>query len=315
MLSGLILCEQDIDVHWIVFETPFFSAEKARKAARATGIPLIVRRITKTYMEMLRDPACGYGKNMNPCMDCHALMFRLAGDHMRRHQFDFLFSGEVLAQRPMSQTRSSLRYVEKNSGFDGFILRPLSAKKLPETIPEKRGWIDRERLWDISGRSRKRQMQLAEQFGITDYPTPGGGCLLTDPGYALRLRDMLQHQAVTTENELELLKYGRHFRISRHCKVIVGRTQAENMAIGRLADAEADIRLKVLGYPGPLSLVQGSCEHEDLPLAAKICASYSKAPSGVAVTVHHSTPSGEGTILTIPENPDTFHGMMIFQAG
>ena len=144
---------------------------------------------------MLKAPNCGYGKHMNPCLDCHALMFRMAGEVMKAKGFDFLFSGEVLGQRPMSQTRPSLRYVEKHSGYDGYILRPLSAKRLEKTIPEKEGRVEREALLGIAGRSRKEQIQLARHFHLTDYPAPAGGCLLTDKGYANRLRDLLANQA------------------------------------------------------------------------------------------------------------------------
>jgi tRNA-specific 2-thiouridylase len=132
---------------------------------------------------------------MNPCMDCHTLMFRLAGERMRSEGIDFLFSGEVLGQRPMSQSKTSLRYVEKHSGFEGYILRPLSAKRLPVTIPEASGLVDREGLLDLSGRSRKPQIALAKAFGVTEYPAPAGGCLLTDPNYSRRLKDLFDHQA------------------------------------------------------------------------------------------------------------------------
>ena len=151
MLSALVLREQGIEVEWITFETPFFNAKKARKASQMTGIPLTVKPIFPVYMKMLKNPPAGYGKHMNPCMDCHALMFKLAGEMMQENQFDFLFSGEVAGQRPMSQNKTSLRYVEKHSGFEGYILRPLSAKNLPETIPEKKGLINRELLLDIQG--------------------------------------------------------------------------------------------------------------------------------------------------------------------
>ncbi len=142
-LAAMVLRRQGIAVEWVNFETPFFSSAKARQAARLLKVPLTVKKITRTYLEMLKNPPCGYGQHMNPCLDCHALMFRLAGKIMKEKQFDFLFSGEVLGQRPMSQTKPSLRYVEKNSGFEGYILRPLSAKKLPITIPEKEGKVNR----------------------------------------------------------------------------------------------------------------------------------------------------------------------------
>ncbi len=194
ILSALVLKEQGIEVAWVNLETPFFGSDRARRAARMTGIPLRVENITRVYIEMLKDPNCGYGTNMNPCLDCHALMLEIAGATMKREGFDFLFTGEVLGQRPMSQTKPSLRYVEKRSGFAGQILRPLSAKLLPPTIPEERGLVDRVRLLDLTGRSRKRQMKLAEAFGISDYPSPGGGCLLTDPGFSRRVKDLLEHQ-------------------------------------------------------------------------------------------------------------------------
>ena len=194
ILSALVLKEQGIEVTWISFETPFFSAKAAKDAARQTGIPLIIKDITDIYMEMMRAPKAGFGKNMNPCMDCHTLMFAQAGKVMEEEGFHFLFSGEVVGQRPKSQNKNSLRYVEKNSGFDGQILRPLSAKCLPETQVEKDGLVDRERLLDISGRSRKVQMELAKKFGIKDFPSPAGGCLLTDKGFSNRLRDMLYVQ-------------------------------------------------------------------------------------------------------------------------
>ena len=163
ILSALVLRMQRIEVVWVSFETPFFSSDNARQASKNTGIPVMVRNITPDYLKMLKNPPCGYGKYMNPCMDCHVLMFRLAGTIMKEKKFDFLFSGEVLGQRPMSQNKQSLRYVEKQSGFDGYILRPLSAKRLSETIPEKTGQVDRNLLLDISGRSRKAQIQLAKE--------------------------------------------------------------------------------------------------------------------------------------------------------
>ena len=166
ILSALLLQRQGIDVTWICFETPFFSSDSAKNASRQTGIPLITLDITDDYMEMMKHPKAGFGKNMNPCMDCHALMFSKAGDILKKEGFHFLFSGEVLGQRPKSQNKNSLRYVEKNSGFDGQILRPLCAKHLPETLIEQKGLVDREQLMDITGRSRKVQMQMALDFGM-----------------------------------------------------------------------------------------------------------------------------------------------------
>lgn len=286
ILSALVLREQGIDVQWVSFETPFFSSDKARSASKHTGVPLMVRTITPAYMQMMRSPTVRFGKNMNPCMDCHTLMFRLAGEIMTDQGFDFLFSGEVLGQRPMSQNRTSLRYVEKHSGHDGYILRPLSAKNLPETIPEREGLVDRERLLDITGRGRKQQMALARHFGVTDYPAPAGGCLLTDKLFSRRLRDLFDHQEVTPERELELLKFGRHLRLDPTVKIIVGRTRQDNDAIAGHIEPHADLVLKVDNYPGPLVLMPGGGSEPMVMLAAGICVGYSKAPNSTPTTVN-----------------------------
>lgn len=286
ILSALVLREQGIDVHWVSFETPFFSSVKAKKASEKTGIPLMVRKITPVYMEMMRSPSVKYGKNMNPCMDCHTLMFRLAGEIMTEQGFDFLFSGEVLGQRPMSQTRTSLRYVEKHSGYDGAIVRPLSAKNLPETLPEKEGLVDRERLLDISGRSRKPQLLLAEKFGVTDFPAPAGGCLLTDKIFSRRLKDLFDHQADYPEKDLDLLKFGRHMRLDPKTKIVVGRTRQDNEQINHCIDPETDMVLKVDDFPGPVVVIPGGGSEPMVTLAAGICAGYSKAPNQTPVTVN-----------------------------
>lgn len=290
MLSALVLRDQGIEVQWVTFETPFFSAANAKKAARQTGISLRIEKITDIYMEMMRSPSIRYGKNMNPCMDCHALMFRLAGGIMRESGFDFLFSGEVLGQRPMSQNRTSLRYVEKHSGFDGYILRPLSARCLPETLPEQNKWVDREKLLDISGRSRKPQMELARIYGITEFPAPAGGCLLTDKVFSHRLRDLFDHladpAAKIPERTLHMLKFGRHLRLDPHTKLVVGRTQQDNEMIQKNIDPVHDLVLKVEKYPGPLAVIPGSANDATRALAASICAGYSKAPMDTPVTVN-----------------------------
>jgi len=272
ILSALVLQRQGIEVTWITFETPFFAADKARQAAAMTGIPLLVEKITPIYLEMLKNPHCGYGKFMNPCLDCHALMFRLAGKTMRSQGFDFLFSGEVLGQRPMSQTKPSLRYVEKNSGADGYIVRPLSAQRLPITIPEQEGLVDREQLLDITGRSRKRQIQLAAEWGVKTYPAPAGGCLLTDKGYTTRLKELFAHQPNYTETELHLLKHGRHFRLANGAKLIVGRMQKDNQHIQKYFDPETDTLVKVQNFPGPVGLIpQGGGPGDCLSGSCHLC--------------------------------------------
>ncbi len=311
MLAGLVLRAQGIEVEWIAFETPFFSSAKARKASRLTGIPLTVRPIFDEYMTMLHNPPAGYGRQMNPCMDCHTLMFRLAGDLMRAKGFDFLFSGEVLGQRPMSQTKPSLRYVEKHSGLGGYIVRPLSARLLPETIPEQQGLVDRERLLDIHGRGRKDQIALAQKFGISDYPAPAGGCLLTDKGFSARLKDLFDHRPATTENEIHLLKFGRHFRLNPQAKLIVGRTEADNESILRHHDPARDVVIDVRNYPSPIGILPGGADERTVFLAASICVGYSKAPKLAPVDVVVKRPEGEQVIQAIGLLPDDVRRLMI----
>ena len=268
----------------MTFITPFFGPERARESAAHIDIPLIEEDITEIYYPLLVAPPHGFGSRHNPCIDCHILMLREAGAIMESRGFDFLFTGEVLGQRPMSQHRGSLITVARESGYQDLIVRPLSAKLLAPTQPELQGWVDRERLLDISGRSRKRQMELASRFGITKYPAPAGGCLLTDPGYASRLKELLTRTDKPSRRDLEVLRWGRHFRLPGGAKVVVGRTHKENEAISRLL-ASHDLVLRVQGFPGPLVLVSGASDREAMEEAGMLAASYSDAPEGLEVTV------------------------------
>ncbi len=301
ILSALVLRDQGIEVHWVTFETPFFSAGKAREASRMTGVPLRVERITEVYLSMLRNPRLGYGKNMNPCPDCHALMFQLAGRIMEEEGYDFLFSGEVLAQRPMSQNRPALGYVVKHSGYAGRILRPLCAKRLPPTEPELAGLVDRERLLDLAGRSRKPQMALAERYGITSYPTPAGGCLLTDAGFSRRLADLFAHETERpfTERDLDLLKYGRHLRLSPTVKAVVGRQEAENARIEELFDPAADVLVGLAPLPGPRVLVPYGAPPELLEKAAGLCLFYASKKIQGPVPARLTGPGGLSRTLLV----------------
>ena len=311
MLAALILKDQGIDVTWITFETPFFDAKAAKKASKQTGIPLIVKDITDAYMEMMKAPKAGFGKNMNPCMDCHTLMFAKAGAMMAQTGADFLFSGEVVGQRPKSQTKNSLRYVEKNCGFEGLILRPLSAAILPETIAEQTGLVDRRLLLSISGRSRKPQVALAEKYGITAYPSPAGGCLLTDKGYAQRLRDLLYIQKTEDKTQLHLLKYGRHFRLDSRSKIVVGRNKAENKRIMNLYNPKTHIRLRCAHLPGPDALIFGQTDETALHLAATITSGYTKAFAGALTTISVFQKQETREIEVITPESGIFHTLLI----
>lgn len=248
---------------------------------------------------------------MNPCMDCHTLMFKLAGEMMPEGNFDFLFSGEVLGQRPMSQNKQSLHYVAKHSGYKGYILRPLSAKNLPETIPEKEGLVDRQQLLDITGRGRKRQMELAKNFGITDYPAPAGGCLLTDKNYSIRLREIFEHQDTCSEEDLHLLKCGRHFRLNPENKLIVGRDEKDNEQILKYHNPATDIVIDVKDYSSPIGLVPHGAPDNVLLLAASICTGYSKAPKLSPVDVVIKTAKKKKVIQVIAIQPGDVSKLMI----
>jgi len=284
ILAVKLIQLQDIDVLGVTFETPFFNAGKALAAADKIGLNLRVVDITEDHLVMLRAPRYGYGKNLNPCIDCHAMMLRKAGEFMASWNADFLVTGEVLGQRPMSQTKQSLHVVAKYSGYPDFILRPLSAKLLPVTKPEREGMVDRNRLYDIQGRGRHRQMEAAREFGIGDYSPPAGGCLLTDPMFAKRLKELFSHNDFSIPS-IHLLKAGRHFRINDCTKVIVGRNQGDNGLIEQYAQ-DADCILRAADYPGPTTLLPGGGTEAERHVAASLCVLYSDAPKGEAVRLN-----------------------------
>ena len=276
MMAADLIRALGIDVLALFFETPFFKSGKARKSARAIKVPFKVADITRRHLEVVKQPKHGYGGNMNPCIDCHALMFRIAGEMLEEEGADFVFSGEVLGQRPMSQNRRSLDLVAAESGLNGLLLRPLSAKLLTPTIPEEKGWVQREQLLDLQGRSRKPQMEMAQTRNIKEYPTPAGGCLLTEKGFSRRLKDLLTSKAHVETGELELLKLGRHFRIAPHTKIVVGRNKRENETIRSLA-GDNDTMLKTVSVPGPTVLVSGELSGNALDIAGAITVAYSDA--------------------------------------
>ena len=298
-LAAMCLKRQGVDVTAIAFVTPFFGAGKARRAAEKIGIPLLVRDIGVAHLEMVKRPHYGYGKNLNPCIDCHAMMFRIAGEIMTEQGFDFLFSGEVLGQRPMSQNLSALGAVAKHSGHADRILRPLSARLLPETPMESEGRVDREQLLDIQGRTRRRQEILAKEWGLSDYPASGGGCLLTEKHFSDRLRDLITHEPDCTIRDVELLKTGRQFRLSPQARLAVGRNQQDNEALRELAGS-ADLLLHCIGFGGPLGVLSGTPGAIDLETAAALVAGYGKGSGEVAVEMLVSGPDGERIVRVAP---------------
>jgi tRNA-uridine 2-sulfurtransferase len=279
ILAVKVLQDQGLDLIGITFATPFFHPEPGLAAGRAAGIRVHVVDITEPHLEMMKNPRYGFGRYMNPCIDCHGLMLREAGQFMGVEGADFVFTGEVLGQRPMSQRRDALRCVEKLSGLEGLVLRPLSAKLLPPTLVELDRRVDRDRLLDIQGRSRKRQIELAVRYQIHDYPNPAGGCLLTKDGYVRKLKDLLDRSENPSRRDLELLQRGRHFRLPEGSKCVVGRSEADNTRLQALIGSDW-VRLQVEGYPGPLAVMPQSTAGSgaDLLLAARIVTAYSDAP-------------------------------------
>jgi tRNA-specific 2-thiouridylase len=311
MLAARIILDQGIQVVGVSFVTPFFGPEKAMRAAEQLKIPLKILDITQVHWDMLKSPRYGYGKGMNPCIDCHALMVRKAGEWLEEIQADFLFTGEVLGQRPFSQTKPSLRAVEKASGHPDRILRPLSALLLKETQAEQEGLVDRSLLLDISGRSRKRQMALAEGYGLHDYPPPAGGCLLTDPIFSIRLKELFSQSLDPPLREVELLKTGRHFRLDSKIKVIVGRNQKENEFIEKWLNPE-DGWARVKDYPGPLAVATGGIgKPEDWEKLAHLCLTYSDAPGDRIVPVQLGQGDREWEVKVAKVGKEVFREWMI----
>ncbi len=276
LLASEIIRAQGVEVLALFFETPFFSSARARKSAAAVNLPIKIIDITDRHLSMLQDPKHGFGAYMNPCIDCHALMIRITGEMLQEEGASFAITGEVVGQRPMSQNIKALSMVECESGLQGLLLRPLSAKRLRPTIPEERGWVQREKLMGFSGRSRKPQMELAEKLHIKEYPSPAGGCLLTDEVFSRRLKDLFSARPEFEVREIELLKVGRHFRLGPNTKLVVGRNKKENQTIQTLWK-DSDLLLNTMSVPGPTVLVSGDVSPELTDLAASVTVSYSDA--------------------------------------
>ncbi len=255
-LSIRTLLEQGIEVTALSFETPFFGTGKAEVAAKKLGVPIITREFSQEHWKIVKRPPHGRGKQMNPCIDCHGLMFKIAGEIAQKEGFDFVSTGEVLGQRPMSQNLKALKIVEKIAGLENRILRPLCAQNLPETLPEQEGLVDRAKLWDFSGKQRKPQIALAVKWGITDYPTPAGGCRLTEPGYAAKLKGLFAHQGDDPElADTRLLPLGRVVFLGERSLAVLGRNEAENLAIQELVNKD-DYLLELVDHAGPIAILR-----------------------------------------------------------
>ena len=286
--------KQGFEVSAVAIKTPFCDFDcgrgcgfEIREKADNLGVNLKTVYLGDEYIEMLKHPKHGFGSGMNPCIDCRAMMFEAGKKHMEEIGAEFIISGEVLGQRPMSQFAPALKKIEKLSNLEGKIVRPLSAALLPATDPEKNGLIKRKDLGMIRGRSRKEQLKMAKEFGIEDPPNAGGGCLLTDPAFSLRAIDLFKHIETPTTNDIDLLKIGRHFRLDQNTKLIVGRNKDENEIMHALALSN-DILLEAKEHVGPTTLLRGNGIEKHIEFSAKITLRYSDAPkneTGV-ITVH-----------------------------
>lgn len=272
-LAIRVLERAGAEVEAVAFQTPFFDNTKATAAAQALGVKLHVIDFTDDELSLIKNPPHGFGGAMNPCIDCHALMIRRAGELMTKLGYEFVATGEVRGQRPMSQNAQALVTVEKTSGLVGRLIRPLSAKLLEPTIPETEGKIDREKLLDISGRARDRQIALAKEFGIVDYPSPAGGCKLTEEAFGRKLKDLKDHEGLDDRTLVELLLLGRRFRLPGGTSVILGRDGRENAVLKRKPYLVLE---PAAGTPGPTALIPELKSEEDRQLAEGIVRAWSK---------------------------------------
>jgi len=301
-LAAKLVLDQGVEVHALHFTSLFAPGgeRQARSAAEQFRIPLTVENVTDELLALVRTPRYGHGSGVNPCIDCRIMELRRARRHLEPLAASFFITGEVLGQRPMSQRKDTMKLIERQAGLEGLVLRPLCALALEPSIPELEGWVDRQKLLGITGRRRVEQMRLAAALGITDYPSPAGGCRLTEPNYAARMRDLLGHDELIVDNVL-LLEVGRHFRLGPSAKLVVGRIEEENGRIQELI-RDGDYLLDALGVSGPLSLARGAFDEDLLRLAARITVRYGKGRSLSEVPVQVTGPAS--FTFTVPPAQD-----------
>lgn len=286
-LAVRMMQEQGVEVEAIAVKTPFCDFDcgkgcghRVKEVAIELGVNLKTVYFGEEYLKMLKDPKYGYGSGMNPCIDCRGMMYNAAKEHMEKIGADFIITGEVLGQRPMSQNGNALKIIENETQTNGKIVRPLSFRHLPLTNAEAQGLVKREKLGDIKGRSRRGQLQLAKKYDIADPPNAAGGCLLTDPAFSKRVRDLYDHSKYTLPdmNNVEMLKIGRHFRLSENTKLIVGRNKMENEILESLK-LDDDIILKVSNHVGPTCILRTKKQSEkEIEIAASTALRYSDSP-------------------------------------
>jgi tRNA U34 2-thiouridine synthase MnmA/TrmU len=307
ILATELIRKQGIEVVAFNVKTPFCICKKdgtseAAEAANQLKVPLKVVSVEKDYLQMLRKPKHGYGKNMNPCIDCKIFMIKKAKKYAKEIGADFIFTGEVLGERPKSQHYPALRLIEEEAGLKGKLLRPLSAKLLPETVAEKKGLVDRAKLLNIQGRSRKPQFQLAKEFGIKSYPSPAGGCLLTCEEYSKKLRDLFANKKRVSMADIALLRVGRHFRLGKN-KIIVGRNEAENKFLFA-QKTPSEYYFELPDIVGPITILQGPKTKNAIETAAKLTAYYSDAETAKVKVNFGREALNKSLIVSVPDKAD-----------
>jgi len=306
-LAAKLMIDQGVAVEAISFLSPFSSGGSredcaAVRAASKLGVRLKLVDLEDDYFEVVKNPKYGYGKNLNPCIDCKIFMLKKAKEYADVVQADFFVTGEVLGQRPMSQYLKALNLIEQEAGLEGKLLRPLSARLLPETEAERKGWVKRKLLLDLRGRGRRRQMDLAEVLGIVGYPSPAGGCLLTEPLFCVRLKDLLEHGEALSLRSVSLLKIGRHFRFGLNM-IIVGRNEKENQELVALKSQE-DYLFEVPDCGSPTTLLSGPENEEALRAAASITARYSDAKGKKILVMYGCRDLGLSLIVSPSSDKD-----------
>ena len=291
LLATKTIIDQGVEVIGLHFTSSFSTgrgktrSDQAEKSASELGIRLIIQDKGAPYLDIVRSPSHGYGKNMNPCIDCRIFMLKTAKEIMGKEAAAFVITGEVLGQRPMSQKRNTMKLIEEESGLEGRIVRPLSARLLPPSLAEKEGIIDRARLLDISGRSRRMQFELAARYGLKEYGCPAGGCLLTDPIFSVKLRELLLNEPDLLERDIELLRLGRHFRIGE-TKLVLGRNSDENERLEAF-HAPPYVLISPVDFKGPLGLVKDTPDSATMDTIGHIISYYSKNRSSPVVLEVH----------------------------
>ena len=315
IMACRVVAAQGITVQAVKFVTPFFGyellakeQEYAQMVRESYGIEVVLRDVSEPYFTLLRNPPHGYGKNFNPCIDCKILLLRAAKMLMPEFSASFLITGEVIGQRPMSQRRDTLRVIERDSGCDGILLRPLCAKTQEPTFAERDGLVDRELLLDFNGRGRQPQIQLAERFGIKDYPRPAGGCVLTEPDQAKRIAWYYSRYSKVRLNDIRLLLFGRHFQLPHGGWLVLGRDEAENVRLEALHDP-GDFLVHMPERSGPMGVLHS--EHpDDFAAAAGLVVRFGKKTVGesAAAAVLFASGGEEQYLTAEPLADELFQG-------